>query len=139
MMSWERRSSTIEEARPTRAGFHRFSAGDITRQSLAEVYCQSPLFVFLGDSSRLNGKCGRWPRANPLQGIACARLRNDRRSFSLPTLVAHSSHKKSPVINRQVSQMSLARIKNHVETAASAVPCGSHQSPPVSEITRCCD
>jgi radical SAM protein with 4Fe4S-binding SPASM domain len=45
------------EAYPSR--FLPLSAGDITRQSLAEVYCQSPLFVSLRDSSRLKGKCGR--------------------------------------------------------------------------------
>jgi radical SAM protein with 4Fe4S-binding SPASM domain len=45
------------EAYPSR--FLPLSAGDLTRQSLAEVYCQSPLFVSLRDSSRLKGKCGR--------------------------------------------------------------------------------
>lgn len=35
------------------------SAGDVTRQSLSEVYSESPLFVSLRDMSRLKGKCGR--------------------------------------------------------------------------------
>lgn len=41
--------------------FLPFPAGDVTRQSLAEVYCESPLFVSLRDTSRLKGKCGRCP------------------------------------------------------------------------------
>jgi radical SAM protein with 4Fe4S-binding SPASM domain len=47
------------EAYPSR--FLPLAAGDITGQSLAEVYCQSPLFVSLRDTSRLKGKCGRCP------------------------------------------------------------------------------
>ncbi len=47
------------EAYPSR--FLPLSAGDVTRQSLSDVYCQSPLFVSLRDSSRLKGKCGRCP------------------------------------------------------------------------------
>jgi len=35
--------------------------GDVTRQSLSEVYCDSPLFVSLRDPSKLKGKCGRCP------------------------------------------------------------------------------
>lgn len=35
------------------------SAGNVTTQSLAEVYSDAPLFVSLRDSSRLKGKCGR--------------------------------------------------------------------------------
>lgn len=37
------------------------SAGNLTTQKLSEVYCDSPLFVSLRDSSRLKGKCGRCP------------------------------------------------------------------------------
>lgn len=37
------------------------SGGDVTRQSLSEVYRDSSLFVSLRDSSRLKGKCGRCP------------------------------------------------------------------------------
>ena len=37
------------------------SGGDITRQSLSEVYCDSQLFASLRDTSRLKGKCGRCP------------------------------------------------------------------------------
>lgn len=36
-------------------------AGNITAQSLAEVYCDSRLFTSLRDSSKLKGKCGRCP------------------------------------------------------------------------------
>jgi radical SAM protein with 4Fe4S-binding SPASM domain len=36
-------------------------AGNITAQSLAEVYCDSPLFTSLRDTSQLKGKCGRCP------------------------------------------------------------------------------
>lgn len=36
-------------------------AGNITSQSLAEVYCDSPLFMSLRDASKLKGKCGRCP------------------------------------------------------------------------------
>jgi AdoMet-dependent heme synthase len=35
------------------------SAGNLTTQSLADVYSESPLFVSLRDSSKLKGKCGR--------------------------------------------------------------------------------
>ena len=45
------------EVYPSR--FLPLSAGDVTRQSLSEIYCESPLFVSLRDSSRLKGKCGR--------------------------------------------------------------------------------
>lgn len=37
------------------------SGGDVTRQSLREIYCDSSLFISLRDSSRLKGKCGRCP------------------------------------------------------------------------------
>lgn len=45
------------EVYPSR--FLPLSAGNVTTQSLPEVYCDSPLFVSLRDSSRLKGKCGR--------------------------------------------------------------------------------
>jgi len=38
--------------------FLPLSAGNITTQSLADVYGDSSLFVSLRDSSRLKGKCG---------------------------------------------------------------------------------
>lgn len=40
------------------SGFLPVSAGNVRRQSLAELYRQSPLFVSLRDSSNLKGKCG---------------------------------------------------------------------------------
>lgn len=45
------------EVYPSR--FLPLSAGDVTRQSLSEVYRESPLFLSLRDTSRLKGKCGR--------------------------------------------------------------------------------
>ncbi len=39
--------------------FLPLSAGNLTTQSLDEVYCESQLFISLRDSSRLKGKCGR--------------------------------------------------------------------------------
>jgi radical SAM protein with 4Fe4S-binding SPASM domain len=48
--------------------FLPLSAGNVTAQSLAEVYCDSPLFVSLRDSSRLKGKCGRCPARNVCGG-----------------------------------------------------------------------
>ena len=54
------------EASPSR--FLPLSGGDVTRQSLADVYCESPLFVSLRDSSRLKGKCGRCPARNVCGG-----------------------------------------------------------------------
>jgi radical SAM protein with 4Fe4S-binding SPASM domain len=39
--------------------FLPLSGGNVTTQSLSEVYCDSPLFRSLRDSSRLQGKCGR--------------------------------------------------------------------------------
>ena len=47
------------EVYPSR--FLPLSGGNITIQPLAEVYCDSPLFVSLRDSSKLKGKCGRCP------------------------------------------------------------------------------
>ena len=44
------------------------AGGDVTRQSLSEVYCDSPLFTSLRDSSRLKGKCGRCPARNVCGG-----------------------------------------------------------------------
>jgi radical SAM protein len=40
------------------SGFLPVSAGNIRRQGLAEVYRNSPLFIGLRDTSRLQGKCG---------------------------------------------------------------------------------
>jgi radical SAM protein with 4Fe4S-binding SPASM domain len=45
------------EVYPSR--FLPLSGGNVTTQPLAEVYCDSALFVSLLDSSRLKGKCGR--------------------------------------------------------------------------------
>lgn len=39
--------------------FLPLSAGNLTNQSLSEIYGSSPLFISLRDSSRLKGKCGR--------------------------------------------------------------------------------
>ena len=47
------------EAYPSR--FLPLAGGDVTRQSLSEVYRTSSLFVSLRDISRLKGKCGRCP------------------------------------------------------------------------------
>lgn len=58
------------EVYPSR--FLALSGGDVTRQSLTEVYCDSPLFASLRDSSRLKGKCGRC-RARNLCGGSRAR------------------------------------------------------------------
>jgi radical SAM protein with 4Fe4S-binding SPASM domain len=52
--------------------FLPLSGGDVTRQSLSEVYCESPLFISLRDSSRLKGKCGHC-RARHLCGGSRAR------------------------------------------------------------------
>ena len=40
------------------SGFLPVSAGNVRRQSLGEIYRNSPLFVSLRDSSSLKGKCG---------------------------------------------------------------------------------
>jgi radical SAM protein len=40
------------------SGFLPLSAGNVRRQSLAELYRNSPLFVSLRDTSQLQGKCG---------------------------------------------------------------------------------
>jgi len=45
------------EVYPSR--FLPLSAGNVTAQPLSEVYCDSPLFVSLRDSSKLKGRCGR--------------------------------------------------------------------------------
>jgi AdoMet-dependent heme synthase len=47
------------EAFPSR--YLPVSGGKLTEQSLSEIFCESPLFVSLRDSSRLKGKCGRCP------------------------------------------------------------------------------
>ena len=48
--------------------FLLLSAGNITQQPLSELYCQSPLFVSLRDSSKLKGKCGCCPARNVCGG-----------------------------------------------------------------------
>ena len=48
--------------------FLPLSVGDLTRQSLSEIYYESPLFVSLRDSSRLKGKCRRCPARNVCGG-----------------------------------------------------------------------
>ncbi len=40
------------------SGFLPLSAGNVRRQSLADIYRNSPLFVSLRDTSQLKGKCG---------------------------------------------------------------------------------
>ncbi len=40
------------------SGFLPISAGNVRRQSLAELYRNSPLFVSLRDTAKLEGKCG---------------------------------------------------------------------------------
>ena len=47
------------EVYPSR--FLPVSAGNVTSQSLSQVYSDSELFLSLRDSSRLKGKCGRCP------------------------------------------------------------------------------
>ena len=47
------------EVYPSR--FLPVSAGNLTSQSLSEVYCDSALFTSLRDTSKLKGKCGRCP------------------------------------------------------------------------------
>jgi radical SAM protein with 4Fe4S-binding SPASM domain len=54
------------EVYPSR--FLPLSAGNVTTQPLSDVYCNSPLFVSLRDSSRLKGKCGRCPARNVCGG-----------------------------------------------------------------------
>jgi len=54
------------EVYPSR--FLPLSAGNVTTQTLAEVYCESPLFVSLRDSSKLKDKCGRCPVRNVCGG-----------------------------------------------------------------------
>ncbi|MGB8060979.1 MAG: SPASM domain-containing protein [Candidatus Sulfotelmatobacter sp.] len=44
------------------------SAGNVTRQRLSDVYCESPLFLSLRDSSKLKGKCRRCPARNVCGG-----------------------------------------------------------------------
>ena len=44
------------------------SGGNVTAQPLAKLYCESPLFVSLRDSSKLKGKCGRCPARNVCGG-----------------------------------------------------------------------
>jgi len=47
------------EVYPSR--FLPLSAGNVTLQPLAEIYCDSPLFTSLRDPSNLKGKCGGCP------------------------------------------------------------------------------
>lgn len=44
------------------------SAGNVTRQTLSEIYCDSSLFVSLRDSSLLKGKCSRCSARNVCGG-----------------------------------------------------------------------
>lgn len=52
--------------------FLSLSGGNVTKQPLSEMYCNSPLFMSLRDSSQLKGKCGRCP-ARTLCGGSRAR------------------------------------------------------------------
>ena len=56
----------LGEAYPSR--FLPLSAGNVTTQSLGDVYCDSELFASLRDSSKLKGKCGRCPARNVCGG-----------------------------------------------------------------------
>jgi AdoMet-dependent heme synthase len=54
------------EVYPSR--FLPLSAGNVTTRPLSELYCESPLFISLRDSSKLKGKCGRCPARNVCGG-----------------------------------------------------------------------
>ncbi len=54
------------EAYPSR--YLPLPAGKVTERSLSQIFCESPLFVSLRDSSRLKGKCGRCPARNVCGG-----------------------------------------------------------------------
>ncbi len=54
------------EAFPSR--YLPLSAGKVTEKSLPQIFCESPLFVSLRDSSKLKGKCGRCPVRNVCGG-----------------------------------------------------------------------
>ena len=54
------------EVYPSR--FLPLTAGNVMSQPLAKVYCDSPMFVSLRDSSRLKGKCGRCRARNVCGG-----------------------------------------------------------------------
>jgi radical SAM protein with 4Fe4S-binding SPASM domain len=56
----------LGEVFPSR--FLPLSAGNVTKQRLSDVYCDSPLFVSLRDSSKLKGKCRRCPARNVCGG-----------------------------------------------------------------------
>ena len=43
-------------------------AGNVTTESLSDIYCEAPLFVSLRDSSQLKGKCGLCPVRNVCGG-----------------------------------------------------------------------
>lgn len=44
------------------------SSGNVMDHSLSQLFCESPLFVSLRDSSKLKGKCGRCPVRNVCGG-----------------------------------------------------------------------
>ncbi len=44
------------------------SAGNVSSQPLSQIYCGSPWFTALRDSSKLKGKCGRCPMRNVCGG-----------------------------------------------------------------------
>jgi AdoMet-dependent heme synthase len=48
--------------------FLPLSAGNVTKQRLSDMYCESPLFVSLRDSTKLKGKCRRCPARNVCGG-----------------------------------------------------------------------
>jgi len=54
------------EVYPSR--FLPLPAGNITKAGLSQIFCESPLFVSLRDSSKLKGKCGRCPARNVCGG-----------------------------------------------------------------------
>lgn len=54
------------EAYPSR--YLPLSAGNVMNQPLSELFCESPLFVSLRDSSKLKGKCARCPARNVCGG-----------------------------------------------------------------------
>ncbi len=54
------------EVRPSR--YLPLSAGNVMDRSLSQLFCESPLFVSLRDSSKLKGKCARCPVRNVCGG-----------------------------------------------------------------------
>ena len=84
------------------SGFLPVSGGNVRKQSLADIYRNSPLFRSLRDSKNLEGKCGRCEFREICGGLTGEKLRADRRIYSPRSRAVCTSRRNEPSARQQL-------------------------------------